>query len=200
MLSLILMLISAYVLGSIPSSVWIGKWFRGIDLREYGSGNAGTTNAFRVLGKGPGTLVLVLDMLKGYAAVHLSALQTLVNPGTEGWVILQIVLGMIAVAGHVFPVFAGFRGGKGVATIAGIGLALHLPSALAALGVYVLVVVIGRISSLGSLAAVVCYPFWMILIFGTEYTSLKFFSLMVPIMVLITHRKNLVRLIKGLEH
>jgi len=200
MLSFILILIAAYLLGSIPSSIWIGKWLRGIDLRKYGSGNAGATNAFRVLGKGPGTMVLALDMLKGVAAIYLSSLQTLLNRGTEGWIILQITLGLIAVAGHIFPVFAGFRGGKGVATIAGIGLALHLPSALAALGVYILVVVIGRISSLGSLAAVVSYPLWMVWIFQTDYVSLKVFSLMVPVLVLITHRKNLVRLMKGSEH
>jgi len=197
---LLLILLAAYLLGSIPTSIWLGKWFRGIDLRDLGSGNAGATNAFRVLGKGPGTVVLLLDMLKGYAAVMLASLQTLVSPGGEGWMILQISLGMIAVLGHIFPVFAGFRGGKGVATVAGVGLALHPLASLAALGVYVMVFLIGRISSLGSLAAVISYPIWMVWVFRTDSTSLKVFSLMVPVLVLITHRKNLLRILRRSEH
>ena len=199
MLLLIAIYPAAYLLGSIPSSVWLGKWFRGIDLRDHGSGNAGATNAFRVLGKGIGTLVLIMDMLKGYAAVSLAFFQTGISPEGEEWMLLRITLGIAAIIGHIWPVFAGFRGGKGVAATAGIGLALHPLAALSALGIYVLVFAKGKISSLGSLAAVLSYPVWMILVFKAEYTSLKVFSLLVPILVFTTHRKNIRRLLERKE-
>jgi acyl phosphate:glycerol-3-phosphate acyltransferase len=199
MFLLIVILIAAYLLGSIPTSVWLGRWFKGVDLREHGSGNAGATNAFRVLGKGLGITVFLLDMLKAYAAVSLSLLQNQVSPEGEEWIILRVALGMMAVVGHIFPLFAGFKGGKGVASMAGVGLALHPFAALCALGIYLLVFLISRISSLGSLAAVISYPIWMIWIFRPEEASLKVFSLMVPILVFITHRKNIRRLLKGKE-
>jgi glycerol-3-phosphate acyltransferase PlsY len=189
----------AYLVGSIPSAVWLGKVFKKVDLREHGSGNAGATNAFRVLGKPIGASVLILDMLKGVAAVNLSYFQDVSLPGEEPWMILRLGLGLLAVTGHIFPVFAGFRGGKGVATLAGIGLALHPFSALCALGVYLLVFLVRRISSLGSLVAVISYPLWMIILFQTEYLSLRIFSLMVPLLVLTTHRSNIRRLIRGRE-
>lgn len=189
----------AYLLGSIPAAVWIGRWLKGIDLREHGSGNAGATNAFRVLGVPIGITVFVLDMMKGFAAVSLSHLQQLIQPGSESWMILGIGLGLTAIAGHIFPVLAGFKGGKGVAAMAGIGLALHPLSALCALGIYALVFLVGRVSSLGSLAAVLSYPFWMILVFQSGYRSLWYFSILVPVLVIITHRSNIRRLIKGRE-
>ncbi len=92
----------AYLLGSIPTSVWLGRWLKGIDLRDHGSGNAGATNAFRVLGIPIGIVVLLLDMLKGYLAVSLSHLQQVIEPGSEAWMILRIGLGMLAVAGTYF--------------------------------------------------------------------------------------------------
>ena len=186
----------AYLLGSIPSSVWLGKAIKGIDLREHGSGNAGATNAFRVLGKPIGVAVLILDMGKGSLAVMLSHFQHAVHSGTEGWVILQISLGLLAVAGHLFPIFAGFRGGKGVATIAGVGLAIHPFAALAAIGVYLLVFLISRVSALGSLSAVLSYPIWIMAVFRSEYRSLWIFSLVVPILVILTHRTNILRMLK----
>ena len=189
----------AYLLGSIPSSVWLGRWLTGIDLREHGSGNAGATNAFRVLGKPIGAAVLLFDMLKGYAAVSLSYLQPEIQPGTEPWMILRIGLGLLAIVGHIFPVFAGFKGGKGVAAMAGIGLALHPLAALSALGIYALVFLITRVSSMGSLAAVLSYPVWMILVFQAQYRSLWAFSILVLILVIITHRSNIQRLLKGKE-
>lgn len=193
-------LAGAYLLGSVPSSVWLGKALKGIDLRDHGSGNAGATNAFRVLGKPIGILVLALDMGKGLLAVSLSHLQQEILPGSEGWILLRIGLGLLAVGGHIFPVFAGFRGGKGVATIAGIGLALHPMAALAAMGVYLVIFLITRLSALGSLSAVISYPLWMILVFQTDYLSLRIFSIFVPILVIFTHRANISRLIKGKEN
>jgi glycerol-3-phosphate acyltransferase PlsY len=198
-LLLIVTILFAYLLGSVPTSVWLGRGLKGIDLREHGSGNAGATNAFRVLGTPIGIAVYMLDMLKGYAAVNLSHLQTTIHSGSEAWMILRIGLGLLAVAGHIFPVFAGFRGGKGVSTLAGIGLALHPLSAACALGIYALVFLIGRVSSLGSLAAVLSYPIWMILVFHSEFRALWVFSILVPILVIITHRSNIRRLLQKEE-
>src|SRR5436190_3997200 len=116
----VIALVAAYILGSIPSAVWIGKIFYGIDVREYGSGNAGATNTFRVLGKKAGIPVLAIDVLKGFSAVSLAYFQSEWVPATNAFVIFQLTLAVFAVLGHVFPVFAGFRGGKGVATLLGI--------------------------------------------------------------------------------
>ena len=194
-----LIIVFAYLLGSIPTSVWLGRAIKGMDLRDHGSGNAGATNAFRVLGKGLGSLVLLLDMLKGFLAVSLALLQSEFDSGTEAWMILRIGLGFLAVLGHIFPVFAGFRGGKGVATITGVALALHPYGALAAMGIYLLAFLLTRISALGSLTAVISYPLWINLVFRSEYLSLKIFSLLVVILVLITHRSNIRRLLRGEE-
>ena len=199
MMNLIIAACLAYLLGSVPSSVWLGKALKGVDLREHGSGNAGATNAFRVLGKPIGTAVLLIDMCKGYLAVQLAFLQHLFLPGTENWMLLRIGLGLLAVTGHIFPVFARFRGGKGVATMTGVALALHPYAALAAMGVYLLVFLIGRISALSSLIAVLTYPVWIIWVFRSESLSLRLFSLFVVVLVLITHRSNILRLIRGEE-
>ena len=184
----------AYLLGSVPTSVWLGRAMKGIDLRAHGSGNAGATNAFRVLGKPIGVVVLLLDTGKGYLAVYLSHFQDRIPSHSEGWIILQIALGVLAVIGHLYPVFAGFRGGKGVATLAGAGLALHPFAALAAIGIYIVVFLISRISALGSLSAAISYPVWIIAVFRSEYISIWIFSIMVPVLVILTHRSNLRRL------
>ena len=189
----------AYLLGSIPSSVWLGRALKGVDLREHGSGNAGATNAFRVLGKPIGSAVLILDMLKGFLSVNLALLQQEIAPGSEAWMILKIGLGLIAVAGHIFPVFARFRGGKGVATITGVALALHPYAALAAMGIYLLVFLLTRISALASLIAVLTYPVWIFWVFKSEYLTIRIFSLVVVALVLITHRSNILRLVQGKE-
>lgn len=199
MLMIIIAVLLAYLLGSLPWSVWLGKILKGIDLREHGSGNAGATNAFRVLGKPIGIAVMVLDVLKGYAAVNLIFLQDVFLPGNESWMIFRIGLGIVAILGHIFPIFAGFRGGKGVATMTGIGLAVQAYSSLAAMGVYLLVFLGFRISALGSLLAALSYPIWVIWVFKTEYLSLEIFSLFVVVLVLITHRSNIRRLLKGEE-
>lgn len=197
---IVTILLLAFILGSIPTSVWLGKALKGKDLRKYGSGNAGTTNAFRVLGKPIGFSVLIVDMGKGLLAVSLSNLQSVMTPDSESLMILRIGLGLLAVIGHIFPVLAGFRGGKGVATMAGVGLALHPIGALAAMGVYLLAFLISRVSALGSLLAVISYPVWMIVVFRTDYKSLQIFSIFVPILVIYTHRSNISRLLKGKEN
>ena len=199
MVLLIILVVGAYLLGSIPSSVWLGKWIKGIDLRKQGSGNAGATNAFRVLGKPIGVVVFALDMLKGFLAVNLSHFQKEILPDSESWMILRIVLGLLAVAGHIYPLFAGFKGGKGVATMAGVGLAIHPYAALAAIGIYLLVFLIFRLSALGSLSAVISYPVWVILVFQSEFRAVWAFSVAVPVLIFITHRSNIARLISGKE-
>ncbi len=200
MILLVTAILLAYLLGSIPTSLWLGRAIKGVDLREHGSGNAGATNAFRVLGKPIGIAVLLLDMLKGFLAVNLTLLQHVILPGSEAWMIMKITLGLLAVVGHIFPVFAGFRGGKGVATITGVGLAIHPMAALAAMGVYLLVFLFTRISALGSLLAVLTYPVWMIWVFKSEYLTIRIFSVVVVLLVLITHRSNIQRLVQGEEN
>ena len=195
----IIIIPGAYLLGSIPTSVWLGRAIKGVDLREHGSGNAGATNAFRVLWKPIGSVVLLLDVLKGFLAVNLALLQHEIAPGTETWMILKIGLGLLAVVGHIFPVFAGFRGGKGVATITGVALAIHPFAALAAMGVYLLVFLLTRISAMASLTAVLTYPVWIIWVFQSEYLTIRIFSLLVVVLVLITHRSNILRLARGEE-
>ncbi len=189
----------SYLLGSIPTSVWLGRIFRGVDLREHGSGNAGATNAFRVLGKPIGATVMLMDMAKGYLAVQTICLQDQFMPQSRGWILLSVFLGMVAVVGHIFPLFARFKGGKGVATIAGAGLALHPWAALAAMGVYLLVFLISRLSALGSLTAALSYPVWMILVFRSDSLVLQIFSAAVPLLIMVTHRSNIRRLIGGKE-
>ena len=193
-------LVLAYLLGSILTSVWLGKALKGTDLRKHGSGNAGTTNAFRVLGKPIGIIVLIVDMGKGFLTVSLSHFQSEMDTGSESLMILRIGLGVLAVIGHILPVLAGFKGGKGVATMAGVGLALHPLVALVAMGVYLLIFLISRVSAIGSLVAVISYPVWMIFVFQTDYSSLHIFSVFVPILVIITHRSNISRLLNGNEN
>jgi acyl phosphate:glycerol-3-phosphate acyltransferase len=185
----ILALIVAYLLGSIPTAVWIGKAFYGIDVREFGSGNAGATNTFRVLGKKAGIPVLLIDMLKGWLAVN-----------TQPFVNLEIVLGVTAVIGHIFPVFAGFRGGKGIATLFGVILAVHPWACLMAAGVFLLVFLAFNYVSLGSITAGVSFPLFIITVFGGEVVpSMVIFSVMVAILILITHQKNIERLLRRQE-
>jgi len=194
----ILALISAYLIGSIPSAVWIGQIFYGIDVREYGSGNAGATNTFRVLGKKAGIPVLVIDVLKGWVAVNLAFL-FLDNAGEAEITNLQLALGIAALLGHLFPVYVGFRGGKGVATLLGIVLAVHLYAALISIAIFLVILLITNYVSLSSIIASFCFPVSVILIFNTTVPSLVIFSLFITVLVLITHQKNIERLLKNQE-
>ena len=196
----VLIVICAYLLGSIPSAVWIGRMTKGIDVREHGSKNAGATNTMRVLGVKTGIPVLLIDVFKGFAAVKLALFSPVFEAGTNGFVNFQLVLGAAAVIGHVFPVFAGFRGGKGVATIVGILLALHWQATLVAIILFFITLFISKYVSLGSLVMGLSFPVSVILIFGTESISLKIFSIAVCIMLFITHRKNISRLVNGNEN
>ncbi|MFI5149428.1 MAG: glycerol-3-phosphate 1-O-acyltransferase PlsY [Bacteroidia bacterium] len=193
-------LIFAYLLGSFPSAVWIGKMLYGVDVREFGSGNAGATNTFRVLGKKAGIPVLILDILKGWVAVNMTFYLLDDAPGTAPYVNMQIVLGLAALLGHIFPLFAGFRGGKGIATLLGIMLAIQPAASSVAILVFVAVFLVSGYVSLGSMSAGFTFPFIIMLFFNNSVVpSLVIFSFLVAILILITHQKNIERLIKRQE-
>lgn len=196
----IIALILAYLMGSIPSAVWIGKSIYGIDVREFGSGNAGATNTFRVLGKRAGLIVLSLDILKGWLAVIMAGFISEAPPATSQFVDLQIVLGVAAVIGHIFPIFAGFRGGKGIATLFGVILAAHPLACLISLGVFLVIFLAFKYVSLASISAAVALPISVITVFADRVVpSMVIFSVMVAILVMITHQKNIERLIRKEE-
>lgn len=195
----IVYIIVAYLLGSVPSAVWIGQIFYGIDVREYGSGNAGATNTFRVLGKKAGIPVLLIDIFKGYCAVNLPLFFGAYIQGSVALVNLQLAIAVAALLGHIFPLYVGFRGGKGIATLLGIVLAVDLYAALSAIVVFILVLSISKYVSLSSMIASIVFPVVIIVIEKTQITSLVVFSLFIAIMVLITHQKNIERLMRGEE-
>jgi glycerol-3-phosphate acyltransferase PlsY len=188
----------AYLLGSIPTAVWVGKTFYGIDVREFGSGNAGATNTFRVLGKKAGIPVLVFDILKGSMAVALAYFSPF-EPGSPEFINYQLGLGVAVLVGHIFPVFAGFRGGKGVATLLGIVICI-LPIACAlALVVFLMVLFSTRYVSLSSMSAGIAFPFILQLIMHNQNEVLTIFSITVACLLILTHRKNIKRLLKNQE-
>lgn len=195
----IALLLCAYLLGSIPSSVWIGKYFFGVDVREHGSKNAGATNTFRILGKKAGIPVLFFDVLKGWLAVKLFSFYSVYELGSIQQVNFQIALGILAVLGHVFPIYVQFKGGKGVATLLGIILALHFQAALVAFIVFFVVFVISKYVSLGAIVAAVLFPFIIIYGFKVQAASLQYFATAVSVLLIITHRKNIYRLLRKEE-
>ena len=201
----LLILIAAYLLGSIPSAVWIGKKYYGIDIREHGSKNAGTTNMLRVLGKRAAAPVFVIDFLKGYIAVLLTGLA----PVTTEWEInLRLMATVAVVLGHIFPIFANFRGGKGVATILGAGTGIYTPVLLMCFGVWCFVFAVWHYVSLASMVAGCCYPFFVtiFMIMSAKpdtpiFRSIPFiiFSWAVAVMLIWPHRKKIERLRDGTE-
>ena len=201
----ILFLIIAYLLGSFPSAVWVGKTFYNKDVREFGSGNAGATNTFRVLGKKAGIPVLLMDIFKGWLSVNLIYF---VSDGCNPFLEVvssyqfevQLAFGIAAVIGHLFPIYTGFRGGKGIATLLGLLIGLSYPAALAAILVFVLVFIISKYVSLGSILASLAFPIVVFFLLNEPNSSLKIFSIFVPILTLITHQKNIERLIRGEEN
>jgi glycerol-3-phosphate acyltransferase PlsY len=195
----VLLFIAAYLLGSIPNAVWIGKMLYGIDVREMGSKNAGATNTIRVLGWKAGLPVLLLDILKGFLAVNLVRIYDLYVPGTKDFVNLQLALGAFAVIGHIFPIFAGFRGGKGVASLFGIILAIVPLPTLIALGIFLIILFTTGYVSLSSIISGFAFPFLIMFVFQTTIPSLIIFSLIVAILLLLTHQKNIERLIRKEE-
>ena len=195
-------LILAYLYGSIPTAVWIGQAFYGIDVREYGSGNAGATNTFRVLGKKAGIAVMVLDILKGYTATNLAYLIGLSVTGPQDsvqFVNYQLALGVTAVMGHLFPIFAGFRGGKGIATLFGMILAVHTWAALICVLTFVVVLLISKYVSLSSILSGFSFPLSVIFLFQSPIRSVVLYGMCICVLILVTHQKNIERLLKGKE-
>jgi len=199
-LSTIAVIIASYLLGSIPTAVWVGKIFFGIDVRDHGSGNAGATNTIRVLGPGAGIPVFIIDVMKGFAAVELTYLIK-DNFGThnEYFAMFKVILSFIVVVGHVFPIFAGFRGGKGISTSLGVVLALFPYSAIVATVVFITMLIIFHYVSLGSITAAVIFPFVNIFIFDAREWAYLVFSIVISLFVIIMHRKNIKRLLSGEE-
>ncbi|MGZ3863791.1 MAG: glycerol-3-phosphate 1-O-acyltransferase PlsY [Bacteroidia bacterium] len=188
----------AYLLGSIPTSVWIGKIFFKIDVREFGSGNAGATNTIRVLGKKAGIPVLIIDVLKGVAAVLL-AFESDFATNSVPFVNYQIALGVAAVLGHIFPVMAGFRGGKGVATLLGVCLAIVPQIAGLAILVFLVVLFATQYVSLSSMSAGLSFPILVLTLFPNQPVSVVAFSIVVAALLIITHKKNIQKLLKKQE-
>ncbi len=203
----ITMLIIAYLLGSIPSAVWIGKKYYGVDIREHGSRNAGTTNMLRVLGRRAAVPVFVLDFFKGFVAVAVISLIRYDADMTSAWLINLKILGVFAVVlGHIFPVFANFRGGKGVATLVGAITGIYPQIVLLCFAAWVLVFMISHYVSLASMTAGCCFPLLVIIYSSTEWSryddmSLTFiiFSFVVAGLLIWSHRKNIERLKAGTE-
>ena len=200
MIFFILIFVS-YIIGSFPTAVWVGKIFHNIDIREHGSHNAGATNTFRVLGNKWGWIVLFVDIGKGYLAASLPFFLSSLYYGFKDEVlILQLIASLCAVVGHVFPVFANFRGGKGVATTLGIILAINLDTALISLAIFLIVFLMTKYVSLGAIIASILFPFISFFAMHEDARIMIIFSILVSLIVLFSHRKNINRLLRGEEN
>lgn len=202
-MTIAILIVLAYLLGSIPSAVWVSKWIYGIDIREHGSGNAGATNTFRILGSKAGAGVMVADMMKGFIAVKLSLFSSFFVWGeaSEQLVNLQIFLGLAAVIGHIFPIWAEFRGGKGIATLFGMILSIHPIVALSLVIVFVMMLMLTKYVSLSSIAASIAFPLLLLFIFNAQAQELSYrlFAVATAFLVVLTHHKNISRLLSGNE-
>lgn len=196
---LTLLILASYLLGSIPSAVWIGKAFFNIDVRDHGSGNAGATNTLRVLGKPAGISVLIVDLLKGLAAVSLLHFFSTLAPETQGFRKHQLFLGLAAVIGHVYPIFAGFKGGKGIATLLGMVIGISWPVAVLCAMIFICTVWLSKYVSLGSMMGAAFSPIFVRFIYGPDETFFLYFCLAIAGMVVYTHRANIQRLRAGKE-
>jgi len=194
----LLLLFAAYVLGSVPSALWVGQAYHGIDVREHGSKNAGATNTFRVLGKKSGTFVLILDIIKGFTAANL----VLLFPETNvfgGLMEMKVALGLAAVLGHIYPILAGFKGGKGIATLLGMVIAINPLIAVGVLLVFLIVHAITHMISAGSIISTLSFAIFAWIIYGYREPVLLIFGILATLLVLYTHRSNLKRILTGDE-
>jgi glycerol-3-phosphate acyltransferase PlsY len=204
-------IILSYLIGSIPTSIIVSKLTKGIDIREHGSGNAGGTNVMRVLGWKHGLLVIMLDALKGVLAVvvvarmHYGSMPFQNATPFDDFTLVQIIAGISAVVGHIWTVFAGFKGGKGIATALGVLTMIITIDMLVAVGIFVLVVTISRYVSLGSILGAISVPLILIVrenLFNVNipgYDTLLPFVIFLSMLVIFTHRKNVIRLLSGNE-
>jgi len=194
-----LIIIVAYLIGSIPTSVWVSKYFFDIDIREYGSGNAGATNTFRVLGSKWGSFVMLVDVLKGVVATSLYLLLPQYLTNELHRTNLMLGLGLAAILGHIFPIWANFKGGKGVATLLGMAVAIQPIVAACCIGVFLIVLFLTRFVSLSSILAGIAFMVFILFVFNEQQTLYRIFAVMVALMVVLTHQKNITRLMNGTE-
>ncbi len=195
-------LVVAYLIGSIPTAIWFGKWYHGIDVRDHGSGNPGATNTFRVLGKRAGTVVLLVDIAKGLTASSIPVLLLGVDAiVVQDLVIFKLIYGIVAVVGHLFPIFLNFKGGKGVATLLGMMLAIHWEVAMLSVLLFVVILITTKYVSLGSILGVLSFPIMLLTIprFKGGEPALILFGFLLFIVVVWTHHKNIKRIRNGEE-
>lgn len=195
----IIIIIFAYLIGSIPTSVWIGRYFYNIDIREHGSGNAGATNTFRILGTKAGVIVFIVDVLKGFGAVNLIHFTSYYIPHSGSYTNIQLLLGIAAMIGHIFPIYVGFRGGKGVATLFGVIWAISFYPTLIMAGIFFITLILTRYVSLSSMISGLSFPFLIIVVFKETTPTLVIFSLIMAVLMLFTHQKNIERLLRKEE-
>ncbi|MCW3073695.1 MAG: acyl-phosphate glycerol 3-phosphate acyltransferase [Flaviaesturariibacter sp.] len=194
-----LLIIVAYLLGSIPTAVWVSQYFFGVDIRDYGSGNSGATNTYRVLGPKMGTFVMTVDMIKAIVAVKLVFFLPYAFESDLYLVNMQLGLGLAAIVGHIFPIWANFRGGKGVASLFGMVLGIQPNVALCCVGIFVLVLFLTRWVSLSSILASIAFPVFILVIFNEPEHLYRVFAVTVAMLVLLTHQKNITRILRGNE-
>jgi len=194
-----LVIVLAYLIGSIPTALIVSKRYFGIDIRDYGSGNMGATNTFRVLGQRFGSMVMVFDIGKGMLAVALYNFFPHYIHNELDRTNLMIGLGLAAVAGHIFPIFAQFRGGKGVATLFGMIMAIQPVVAISCVGVFLLVLYLTRYISLSSILAGIALPICVLWIYNEKEIFYRVFAVAVSCLIVLTHQKNISRLLKGNE-
>jgi len=195
----VLFIVFAYLIGSIPTAVWISRYFFGVDIRDYGSGNAGATNTFRVLGSKWGCIVMSVDVLKGVIATSLYILLPFYMHNEWDRTNLMVGLGLAAVVGHIFPLWADFRGGKGVATLFGMILAIQPLVAVYCVGVFLLCLYLTRFVSLSSILASIAFAVLILFIFNEKEPLYRAFAIAVALLVILTHQKNISRLLRGSE-
>lgn len=194
-MTFVLLLLAAYILGSIPSGLWIGKLFYHKDIRQHGSGNLGTTNTFRILGKPAGIVVMLMDILKGTAAVLLVHL-----PYFDSVSIHPLLLGAVAVFGHMYPIFAGFKGGKAVATSAGVILGYAPVLFIILVVVFLLALKFSKMVSLTSMiTALVALIYTTVSYFYTGDWALIVVILVFTLFIIYRHRANIERIKNGTE-
>lgn len=212
MLALAVVILLSYLIGSIPSSIWVGRLVKGVDIRNHGSGNAGATNTFRLLGWQPGVAVLAIDFFKGFvSSLWISQLAYQIGTGPVSlfpfWDVdpfLRIVCGIVAVIGHMFPIYSNFDGGKGMATAAGMLCGIEPVSVAITFGVFLIVMLASRYVSLASLVAAFIYPLMLVMLrYGFGWTidgSVLIFGAIAGLGIIIKHRGNISRLLKGTEN
>ncbi|HMJ48411.1 MAG TPA: glycerol-3-phosphate 1-O-acyltransferase PlsY [Ferruginibacter sp.] len=195
----LLLICIAYLIGSIPTALLISKKFFGVDIRDYGSGNMGATNTFRVLGSRYGVMVMAIDILKGMVAVGLYTLLPFYVRNEFERTNFMIGLGLAAVIGHVFPIFANFKGGKGVATLFGMMLAMQPLVAVCCVGVFLFVLYLTRYVSLSAILGAMMLPICVLWLWNESEILYRVFTLLIAFLVILTHQKNIGRILRGVE-